>query len=107
MNHYWFSAAILATQSFVIYQLSTLGGTMSDQQQSIDALTTQVDHVYTEVTAAAVALNARLDDLQAQIDAGVPAADLDLTALAAGIQKLDDLTPDDVDVTPADEEPTV
>ena len=93
-THYLWAGATLAAFAFITMQLSTLGAAMSDQQQAIDALTTQVDHIYTEVTSAAAALTARLDDLQAQIDNGVPAEELDLTALAAGIQKLDDLTPD-------------
>ena len=91
---HYFAAATLAALSYVIHQLATLGAAMSDQQQAIDELTTKVEHVYEEVTSAAAALTARLDELQAQIDNGVPATDLDLTALAAGIQKLDDLTPD-------------
>jgi hypothetical protein len=119
VNRYYFDAAILAALSFAIYQFTTQGKAIMSQQAQIDALTTQVDHVYTEVTSAAAELNAHLADLQAQIDAGVPTVDLDLTELAAGIQKLDDITPDavvpsdvpvdaptePVDVPPAD--PTV
>ena len=72
-------------------------------QAQVDALTTQVDKINTEVTTAAAALNARLADLQAQIDAGVPATELDLTALTSAIQTLDDINPDPAPVdVPAD-----
>ena len=101
MNHYFFDAAILAALSFAIYQSTTQGKAIMSQQAQIDALTTQVDNVYTEVTTAAAALTARLAELQTQIDNGVPTEELDLTALAAGIQKLDDITPDAV-VPPSD-----
>ena len=101
VNHYFFDAAILAALSFAIYQSTTQGKAIMSQQAQIDALTTQVDNVYTEVTTAAAALTARLAELQTQIDNGVPTEELDLTALAAGIQKLDDITPDAV-VPPSD-----
>jgi hypothetical protein len=102
MSHYWFSAAILATQSFAIYQLATLGGTMSDQQAQIDNLTAQVIKAGQEVASAHDALVAELADVKDQLaNAGV-AEQVDLSNLAAAIQQVDDINPDAV----APEEPT-
>ena len=54
------------------------------QQEQIDALAAQLDKVKTEILAQVAAL-------QAQIDAG---GVVDLTALTAAVQSLDDLNPD-------------
>ncbi len=102
MNPYWWHAATLAALAFTIYQLSTLGAAMSDQQQAVDALTAQVAKVGAEVSAAHDSLVAELADVKAQLaNAGV-AEQVDLSGLAAAIQSVDDLNPD----APA-EEPAV
>ena len=67
---------------------------MSDQQVQIDELTTQVTKVFNEVTGLKTTLEATIVDLEAQIAAaGVP---LDLTALKAAIQSIDNIVPDPV-----------
>ena len=92
MNPYWFQAAQLAALAFVMYQLTTLGEAMSDQQTQIDALTAQVEKISNEVTSAHDAIVTELEIVRQQLaDAGTP---VDLTALADAVQKLDDLNPD-------------
>lgn len=56
-------------------------------QDTIDAVVAKLAHAKAEVTA-------KLADLQAQIDAGVPAEQLDLGPLTAIAQSLDDIVPD-------------
>jgi hypothetical protein len=82
------------------------------QQDIIDIITAELGKVYNEVTAQADGLNAVIADLRAQIAAGTPTAELNLSALEAAAQKLDDIVPDEipappVDVTPADVVPPV
>lgn len=72
------------------------------KQDTINAVVARLEKVRGEVTAASAALTAKVDALQAQIDAGVPVEDLDLTALTDVAQSLDDLNADAVDV-PVDE----
>lgn len=60
---------------------------MSEQQEQIDALAAQLAKAKTEIIA-------KIDDLQAQIDAGEP---VDLTALKAAVQGIDDLNPDAIE----------
>ena len=90
-----FDAAILATLAFVLYQLITLGKATMTTQESIDAVVATLDKVYNEVTSQADALRAEIADVQAQLEAAnVPAEQVDLSALAAAAEKLDDIVPD-------------
>jgi protein-disulfide isomerase len=77
-------------------------------QDTVNAVVAQLRKVSVEVTSARDALTAKVDALQAQIDAGVPVEELDLTALKDVAQSLDDLNPDadDVDVDVPVDEPT-
>jgi protein-disulfide isomerase len=77
-------------------------------QDTVNAVVAQLRKVSVEVTSARDALTAKVDALQAQIDAGVPIEELDLTALKDVAQSLDDLNPDavDVDVDVPVDEPT-
>jgi protein-disulfide isomerase len=79
-------------------------------QDTVNAVVAQLRKVSVEVTSARDALTAKVDALQAQIDAGVPVEELDLTALKNVAQSLDDLNPDaddvDVDVDVPVDEPT-
>lgn len=63
------------------------------QQTVIDAVVSTLRHAKGE-------LDAKLADLQAKIDAGVPAEQLDLSDLQAVAQSLEDIVPD---AAPADE----
>jgi DNA-directed RNA polymerase subunit F len=56
-------------------------------QDSINAVVTQLGKAKGEIVA-------KIADLQAQIDAGVPAEQLDLTALTEAAQALDDVVAD-------------
>lgn len=60
---------------------------MTEQQAQIDDLAAQLAKAKTEIIA-------KIDDLQAQIDAGEP---VDLTALKAAVQGIDDLNPDAIE----------
>lgn len=73
----------------------TIGASMATQAD-IDNLTAQVTKVMSEVTAATNVLVAAVAALQAQIDAGQPV--LDLSALNAAVQALDDINPDQTPV---------
>lgn len=66
---------------------------MSAQQDIVDAVVAKLAHVKAEVIA-------KLTDLQTQIDAGVPAEQLDLTALTEAAQALDDIVPDPAPADP-------
>lgn len=65
------------------------GAVMASQQEVINALAEQVRRGTAEVCQ-------RIADLQGQIDAGVPAEDLDLSELSAAAQALDNVVPDPV-----------
>ena len=100
---YFFNSAILLTLTFVLLHQSKQGRFMMSTQDAVDALTAQVDKIHQEVTAARDVLSAHLADVQAQLDAaGVPAEQVDLSALQSAVQALDDINPDPVVDPPAD-----
>lgn len=76
-------------------------------QEDVDKLAAQVVKVGQEVTQAHSALVAELEDVKAQLAAAGVADKVDLSALAAAIQSVDDLNPDPVvpDEVPVPEEP--
>lgn len=91
MSHYFFLGAALAGIAFAIYQLTTIGRAVMSQQEQVDALTTQVIKIGSEVQNVKV----ELAKVQAQLDAAnIPAEVVDLSALTAAIQSVDDLNPD-------------
>jgi hypothetical protein len=75
-------------------------------QDAVNTVTARLDKVYTEVTGQADSLRTVIADLQAQIEAAGVTEQVDLSALEAAAEKLDDIVPDDVpapvDVTPVD-----
>jgi len=73
-----------ASNSDIVKQLLRLEKIMSQTQQKIDALAAQLGKVKAEILAQVAAL-------QAQIEAGEA---VDLTALTAAVQGLDDLNAD-------------
>lgn len=86
-NHFWF-AVMLGSLAFAIYQLTTIGRFLMATQAEVDALTNQVVKIGSEVQN----VKTELAKVQAQVDAlGVP---VDLSALSAAIQSVDDLNPD-------------
>lgn len=90
VNIYFFHAATLAALGFAIYQLSVIGRVIMGQQDSIDALTAQVIKIGSEVQNVKV----ELAKVQAQVDANGLGETVDLSALTAAIQSVDDLNPD-------------
>ena len=81
-----------AKLDWIITLLNNIGLQLMATQTDIDALTAQVNKIDVEVKAASATLSAEIAKLQAIIDAGNPV--LDLSALQAAVQVLDDLTPD-------------
>ena len=72
-------------------------------QDVVDAVTAELGKVRIEITSQADGLRAKIAELQSQVDAGVPAEQLDLSGLQAAAQSLDDIVPDAVPVdVPAD-----
>jgi hypothetical protein len=77
-------------------------------QDAVNTVTARLDKVYNEVTGQADSLRTVIADLQAQVEAAGVAEQVDLSALEAAAQKLDDIVADapvDVpvdDVPPAD-----
>jgi hypothetical protein len=99
VNPYLFDSAILFTLFFLLYQLITLGRSLMSTQDNINAVVTQLGKAKDEIVA-------KIADVQAQLDAAnVPAEVVDLSALNAAAQALDDVVPDE----PADvpEEPII
>jgi hypothetical protein len=70
------------------------------QQDAVNAVVAELGKAKGEIVA-------KISDLQAQIDAGTPAAELDLSGLVAAAQALDDIVPDPAPVDPAPVDPPV
>lgn len=92
----WFDAAILAALSYSILQLVLIGRCLMATQSDVDALTAQVVKVALEVRTAHDVLVSELAEVKAQLAAAGVADKVDLTALAAAIQNVDDINPDAV-----------
>jgi hypothetical protein len=75
-------------------------------QDAVNTVTARLNKVYNEVTGQADSLRTVIADLQAQIESAGVTEQVDLSALEAAAEKLDDIVPDDVpapvDVTPVD-----
>lgn len=92
---YWIDAAILTALAFTLYQLSLIGRHLMSTQEQVDQLTVQVVKINDEVKASAAILKEELSSVKEQLAAAnVPAETVDLTALAAAIQAVDDINPD-------------
>jgi len=90
-------AATLAVIGFTLWVIAyltiTIGRLNMSTQESIDAIVTQLGKAKDEVVA-------KIADVQAQLDAaGVPAEQVDLTALTAAAQALDDVVADEPPVS--------
>lgn len=68
-------------------------------QDAVNAVTSQLRKAQAEIVA-------KIDDVQAQLDAAGVAQDIDLSALTAAAQALDDIVPDAAPA-PADDQPVV
>jgi hypothetical protein len=75
------------SNSEILQQIKKIGKQMSETQEKIDALAAQLAKVKNEILAQVAALQAQIDD----------GAVVDLTALTAAVQGLDDLNPDEPD----------
>jgi len=91
----WLAAAILAIQGFTLFATSAIGRHLMSTQDTINAIVTQLGKAKDEIVA-------KIADVQAQLDAAsVPAEQVDLSALTAAAQALDDIVPDPAPVDPA------
>ena len=91
----WFVAAILAIQGFTLFATSAIGRQLMTTQDTINAIVTQLGKAKDEIVA-------KIADVQAQLDAAsVPAEQVDLSALTAAAQALDDIVPDPAPADPA------
>lgn len=103
MNPYFFDAAILAALAFVIYQQTQHERfLMMTTQEAVDKVVSVLEKARTEILAARDALNAKIVDLQGQVDAAGVAEQVDLSDLTAVAQSLDDIVPDVPVETPDD-----
>ena len=66
-------------------------------QDTVNAVVATLNKARQEIVGAKDSLEARIADLQEQIEAGIPAEELDLSELSAAAQALDDIVPDAVD----------
>lgn len=80
-------------------QVNTLKGfTMSNTQAAVDAVVAQLGKAKAEIVA-------KIADVQDQLDSVERPEDVDLSALTAAAQSLDDIVPDAPADVPADEPP--
>lgn len=75
----------------IIKQLNQLEQNIMALQDDLDAITSQLNKIFTEVTGLKARLEASISDLEAKIASGNT---LDLTALKAAVQSIDDIVPD-------------
>jgi hypothetical protein len=99
---HFFDAAILIAIGFTLIIQSTLGKHMATQQQ-VDAVVAQLVKSREEILAAQRGLFDQIAAVQAQLDAA-EVETVDLSALSAAAQALDDIVPDPVE-EPVVEEP--
>jgi hypothetical protein len=71
-------------------------------QDAVNTVTARLDKVYNEVVAQADSLRTVIADLQAQIESAGVTEQVDLSALEAAAEKLDDIVPDEVPAPPVD-----
>lgn len=91
----WVAAGLFALAGFQLLVLSEISRSVMSVQEIVDGLVVQVGKSKTE-------LMNRLAELQLQVDSAGVAEQVDLSALSAAIQGLDDIVPDQVDEVPAE-----
>ena len=98
-----FDALIFLILAFVLFAVSTTGRHIMSVQKSIDAVVAQLTKARAEIVQARDELLASIAEVQDQLDNAEAPEDVDLTALTAAAQSLDDIVPDAPEVP--DEEP--
>lgn len=101
-----FDALIFLILAFVLFAVSTTGRHLMSVQESIDSVVAQLTKARAEIVQARDELLASIAEVQEQLDSVEAPEDVDLTALTAAAQALDDIVPDAPEV-PADDEPVV
>ena len=94
----WLAAAILGALAFLLINASTQARSLMSVQEVVDGLVEQVAKVKNE-------LMNKLAGLQLDLDRAGVAGQVDLSALSAAIQGLDDIVPDEDEPVVADPEP--
>lgn len=100
-----FDALILIILAFILFAVSTTGRYLMSLQATIDGVVAQLAKAREEIVQARDELLAKIADVQDQLDNAEAPEDVDLTALTAAAQSLDDIVPDAPEVTdePADD----
>ena len=98
-----FDALTFLILAFVLFAVSTTGRQVMSVQESIDSVVAQLTKARAEIVQARDELLASIADVQEQLDSVEAPEDVDLTALTAAAQSLDDIVPDAPEVP--DEEP--
>lgn len=95
---HFFDAAILVAIGLTLIIQSKLGHVMAKQQQAVDAVVAQLVKSREEILGAQRGLFEKIADVQAQLDSA-HVESVDLSALTAVAQSLDDIVPDPVEET--------
>jgi hypothetical protein len=97
-----FDALIFFILAFILFAISTTGRHIMSVQTTIDAVVAQLTKARQEIVQARDELLAGIAEVQEQLDNAEAPEDVDLTALTAAAQSLDDIVPDAPEV-PADQ----
>jgi len=98
-----FDALTFLILAFILFAVSTTGRHIMSTQAAIDTVVAQLTKARQEIVQARDELLAGIAEVQEQLDNTEAPEDVDLTALTAAAQSLDDIVPDAPEV--ADEQP--
>ena len=98
-----FDALIFLILAFILFAVSTTGRQVMSVQETIDTVVAQLAKAREEIVQARDELLAGIAEVQEQLDSVEAPEDVDLTALTAAAQSLDDIVPDAVPEVPVEE----
>jgi hypothetical protein len=109
-----FDALTFLILAFILFAVSTTGRHIMSTQAAIDTVVAQLTKARQEIVQARDELLAGIAEVQEQLDNTEAPEDVDLTALTAAAQSLDDIVPDapevgddqpaEVEAPPADDD---
>jgi cell division protein FtsB len=91
---YAFHTITFAILAFTLFTAAHHGKALMSTQETVDQVIAQLKKARAEIVAARDALNANITDLQNQLTAAGVAEQVDLTELQNVAQTLDELNPD-------------